>query len=324
MLKNDSSPSYEQLFGELDFRTDDDGRSVYSPAAYLVELLGLLEDSFNRPSLLDRRPDLRQVVLDTTNTFTEMPYLDIVNEVLEQLVGAKPYETLRTRIHPFGLPFSLRNERLQRYLTYLRVTPEELYRLFAARVDHDLVAREYLRLSAEDVAVVTSALPDEAAVKTAYGLADGDPLTDLQDAERFTAATGLPGDQVRELVAVSPDVVVMGSDGTRIEPSAGPGAVGAGWFEPAHRFIRLARLTGLSLTDLGLVVKSCCSGRIDAAAVRSLAAVLRLQRDHDLTAAQVCELAGAVDPALIEGCSGDILAPRNRDYRARLAPGRLV
>src|SRR5690242_14637096 len=37
VLKNDSSPSYEQLFGELDFRTDDDGRSVYSPAAYLVE-----------------------------------------------------------------------------------------------------------------------------------------------------------------------------------------------------------------------------------------------------------------------------------------------
>ena len=37
MLRNDSSPSYERLFGELDFRADDDGRSVYSPAAYLVD-----------------------------------------------------------------------------------------------------------------------------------------------------------------------------------------------------------------------------------------------------------------------------------------------
>jgi hypothetical protein len=95
VLKNDSSPSYEQLFGELDFRTDDDGRSVCSPAAYLVELLGLLEESFDGPSLLDRRPDLRRVVLDTDNTFTETPYLDIVNEVLERLVGATPYTTPR-------------------------------------------------------------------------------------------------------------------------------------------------------------------------------------------------------------------------------------
>ena len=89
MLKDDSSPSYEQLFGELDFRTDDDGRSVYSPAAYLVELLGTARGDVRRPSLLDRRPDLRQVVLDTANTFTETPYLDIVNEVLERLVGAE-------------------------------------------------------------------------------------------------------------------------------------------------------------------------------------------------------------------------------------------
>jgi hypothetical protein len=318
VLKNDSSPSYEQLFGELDFRMDDDGRSVYSPAAYLVDLLGLLEDSFDRPSLLDRRPDLRRVVLDAENTFTETPYLDIVNEVLERLVGANPYETLRTRLHPFGLPFSLRNERLKRYLNYLRVTPEELYQLFAVRVDHDLVAREYLGMSAEDVAVVTTALPDESVVKTAYGLDTGDLLTDLQDVERFSAATGLAGDQVRELVSVSPDLV-MGSDGTRIEPRAGAGDIGVGWFESANRFLRLARLTGMTLTDLSVVLTSCCAGRIDADAVRTVAVVLRLQRGHDLTAAQVCELAGAVDPPVIEGCSGDILAPRNRDYRARLA-----
>jgi hypothetical protein len=179
--------------------------------------------------------------------------------------------------HPFGLPFSLRNERLKRYLNYLRVTPEELYRLFAVRVDHDLVAREYLGMSAEDVAVVTTALPDESVVKTAYGLDTGDLLTDLQDVERFSAATGLAGDQVRELVSVSPDLV-MGSDGTRIEPRAGAGAVGVGWFESANRFLRLARLTGMTLTDLSLVLTSCCAGRIDADAVRTVAVVLGVLR----------------------------------------------
>lgn len=43
MARDDSSPSYEQLFGELDFREEDQARSVYSPGAYLVELLDLLE-----------------------------------------------------------------------------------------------------------------------------------------------------------------------------------------------------------------------------------------------------------------------------------------
>lgn len=114
--------------------------------------------TFDRPALLERRPDLKQVLLDAANTFTESPYLDIVNEVLERLVGDDPYETLRAWSHPFGLPFALRSERLKKYLHYLQVSPEELYRLFASRVDHDIVAREYLGPSPEDIAVVTKGL----------------------------------------------------------------------------------------------------------------------------------------------------------------------
>ena len=87
-------------------------------------------------------------------TLYQLP-VRVAGYVLERLVGANPHETLRTRVHPFGLPFSLRNKRLQRYLNYLRVTPEELYRLFAAQVDHDLVAATGL-----DAASVATALAD--------------------------------------------------------------------------------------------------------------------------------------------------------------------
>jgi hypothetical protein len=83
--------------------------------------------------------------------------------------------------------------------------------------------------------------------------------------------------------------------------------------------VRLARLTGLTMTDLNLVLTTCCAGRIDLAALRAIAAVIRLQRNHDLTATEVCSLAGAAELAQAEGCSGDILAARNRDYRFRLA-----
>jgi hypothetical protein len=125
VLRDESSSGFEELFGELDFRGDDDARSVYSPAAYFVDLLALLEGTFERPSLLERRPDLKQVLLDAENTFAETPYLDIANQVLERLVGDDPYEVLRNRKHPLGLPFSLRGEKFEKYLHYLQVTPLE-------------------------------------------------------------------------------------------------------------------------------------------------------------------------------------------------------
>ncbi|WP_293119640.1 hypothetical protein [Moorena sp. SIO4G3] len=36
-------PSYERIFGEIDFQKGNEARSVYSPAAYLADLLQLLD-----------------------------------------------------------------------------------------------------------------------------------------------------------------------------------------------------------------------------------------------------------------------------------------
>ena len=315
MLRDDSSPSYEQLFGELDFSADDDARSVYSPAAYFVDLLALLEGNFDRPALLERRPDLKQVPLDADNTFTETPYLDIVNKVLERLAGDAPYEELRTRKHPFNLPFSLRAEQLDRYLHYLGVTPLELYRLFAPRPDQDIVAREFLAMSPEDVAVVTTAAATEAELAELFGLADHETLADLGEAKRFAEATGLSGTQLRELVPLL-GTVTLSTDGLTL---LWGDAVPTGWLDVAHRFVRLATMTGLSLTDLGLALDTFCAGRIDTAALRTLAIALKLHREHDLTVTEICRLSVPIEDDEVQGCSGDILADRNRDYRFRLA-----
>ncbi|HWO67615.1 MAG TPA: hemopexin repeat-containing protein, partial [Umezawaea sp.] len=202
-----------------------------------------------------------------------------------------------------------------KYLHRLDVSPLELYRLFAPRPDPDVAAREFLAMSPEDVAVVTTPDERETGLRSVYGLADAESLDDLRDTERFASSLRLSGDQLRELVGLSPEVAVS-EDGTRLE--WGPSAPTA-WLDRTHRLVRLARMTGLTTTDLDLALDCFQAGRLDLPALRALAVVLRLHRAHGLTVTDVCRIAVPVEPDDVPGCSGDLLAARNRDYRVRLA-----
>ncbi|MGH1337273.1 MAG: neuraminidase-like domain-containing protein [Aureispira sp.] len=97
-------PNLEDLFGNNDFCGCVHCRSVYSPAAYLTDLLHWLE---NKPSkitnknaldvLLERRPDLEHILLNCKNANTPMPYIDLVCEVLEYVIQPTPaYEKRNT------------------------------------------------------------------------------------------------------------------------------------------------------------------------------------------------------------------------------------
>lgn len=94
----------ENLFGSMDFCECDECCSVYSPASYYVELLQYLrnndldldpakvktdpKDITNTllEKLFLRRPDLGDLELTCQNTNTVMPYIDLVNEVMESFV----------------------------------------------------------------------------------------------------------------------------------------------------------------------------------------------------------------------------------------------
>jgi len=89
-------PTYQALFGGLDFCTCEHCRSIYSPAAYLVDLWRLKQNTITVEtgkkdafSLENRRPDLEQVLLNCENTDTLIPKLDIVNRILEDRVFKK-------------------------------------------------------------------------------------------------------------------------------------------------------------------------------------------------------------------------------------------
>ncbi len=86
-------PTLTSLFGNQDFCDCEDCRSVYSPAAYFVDLLHFLDPKVWHASapkpldvLLQHRPDLQYIQLTCENTNTLTPYVDLVNEILESYI----------------------------------------------------------------------------------------------------------------------------------------------------------------------------------------------------------------------------------------------
>ncbi|MBS1789171.1 MAG: hypothetical protein JST85_15710 [Acidobacteria bacterium] len=175
-------PSLESLFGSLDFCECEHCQSVLSPAAYFVDLLQFLDpDSSDRNSsltdremkynqekytdkylkpydaLIQRRPDLPYIQLTCENTNTAMPYIDVVNEILEYFVAynglspeaydtgvattsellAEPqnildnaYETVAKAHYPLTLPFDLWLETTRRFSDYFKTPFSQILECF--------------------------------------------------------------------------------------------------------------------------------------------------------------------------------------------------
>ena len=158
-------PNWEELFGALELCDCAHCRSVYSPAAYFVELLEFLAGSVILRSrtalgvLLERRPDLQDIALTCENTNTPLPYIDLVIEVLESYIdvrhtiasntspdataeelsvlrehtnplsgpaAAKAQDELRHAVYPFDLPFDRPLESSRAWLEHLRTSRHEL------------------------------------------------------------------------------------------------------------------------------------------------------------------------------------------------------
>ncbi|WP_212004534.1 neuraminidase-like domain-containing protein [Chitinophaga sp. HK235] len=90
-------PNLSTLFGSMDYCECKECRSVYSTAAHYVDILRFLNERETNGSsihrgkkvkqvLLERRPDLGEIELSCENTNTPLPYIDLVNEVLEDAV----------------------------------------------------------------------------------------------------------------------------------------------------------------------------------------------------------------------------------------------
>jgi len=243
-------PTLESLFGSLDFCECEHCRSVLSPAAYLVDLLQFLDqgpkvwESFTEdwkrshdntdyphPSpflvLAERRPDLPHLPLTCENTLTALPYIDVVNEILEYFVAhdkleaqaardtgqattpellaepqhilATAYDKLRQAPYPLSAPFDLSLETVRRFCEHFEAPLARVLEVF--RPSDELfapaaAAKPYYRsaILAESLGIS----PSEYAIFTA-----SDPLQDwfklygyTSAAEATTVATGADGQRV--------------------------------------------------------------------------------------------------------------------------------
>ena len=235
-------PTLSTLFGSQDYCATDDCTSILSPAAYLCDLLLWLR---NHPQgaktaldVLDsRRPDIRHLLLNCPNTDTELPYIDLVNELLAdnisppsdpnsttnpiwkqtsaditsaQLSAAPEYfnqaafVALSTASYPQSLPYSTGLDALRTYLQQWNLPLWQLRQALlpltgATSAQQLAVAAERFKMSPHAVDLVVNTNFVTAAV--AWNIAN--PTTALVSIPAFLQAASLTYEQLLELLDVA-------------------------------------------------------------------------------------------------------------------------
>ncbi|MEO8109737.1 MAG: neuraminidase-like domain-containing protein [Ginsengibacter sp.] len=231
-------PDWAKLFGTLSSCSCPHCRSVYSPAAYLVDLLQFLKKAPRTSDvrriqdvLLGRRPDLVHLLLNCENANTPLPYIDLVNEILELQVsltvspGARPfyqtegsteadkarlraapahlhlpaYDILKTATYPWILPFDLQHEEIKSFSKMSNVTLHEIFELF--RHDEVKIARAHLGLSLTTWNLITNRLSGDTELAVIWGITGTDRTIEIiQQVPEILARTGLDYEALEQLI----------------------------------------------------------------------------------------------------------------------------
>lgn len=229
------APTLEELFDNMDYCACDHCKSVLSPAAYLVELLqfidldpSALQGGQNPINVLrGRRPDIERLLLSCENTNVALPYVDLVNEVLEfyvvqdgiatftghdtaedsvsadlladpQFVEDKAYDETKAAVYPWSLPFDMPLAAMRLILQTCGTSLAESLRLLG---DSAGARRELLGLNAGEYSILTDVTFRD--LPLYFGLPATTTIGALNDAiadgKSFSRTTGI---SYEELVAI--------------------------------------------------------------------------------------------------------------------------
>ncbi len=190
----ESLSNYQEIFGSLDFCSCSECRSIFGPAAYFVDLMRIIDKAVTVPNagipaaltLQARRPDLWEMELTCGNTTTMVPYLQIVNEVLENTVinillqqhpKSNPvvWQVLANSVFPFNTPYNLPLNEVRGLLQQFGITLSSVIQAFDPQNKAPLgKSVETLNLSYERYKFVTTSSVTSASLSAAYGVTIND------------------------------------------------------------------------------------------------------------------------------------------------------
>lgn len=291
-------PEWEHLFGSLDLCECEHCRSVYSPAAYLVDIMHFLSNCGEGRTALDalftretgngevnRRIDIEKIELTCKNTNTVVPYVDIVNEILENVIARTDtvyqtegteeelrvypehlnlaaYDELKEAFYPWSLPFDLWAEEARMYLGHLGVPRHELMKQFSREetegtpTEYD-IASEHLGLTPKDREIIIGVA--QVQPYEFWGIDSSNWVNELKTVSTFLEKSGLSYKELQQLLCtrfINPDGEIeikfsestCNPDKTTIEGLTDDALEDA--LDRIHRFVRLQRKLNWSICEL--------------------------------------------------------------------------
>jgi WD40 repeat protein len=237
----------------------------------------------NKPALgelFNRRPDIGDIELTCTNTSTTLPYVDLVNEVLENAVtgssvvhqshwkseelrsapeylNSAAYDKLMNAVYPFDLPFNLWHSQAAEYLKQIGLSHYLIMRTFSSAsspVKDVEIAAAHLGLNALDHGIITGIT--NSTVWNFWGVdAQKSFLTGDVKLSILLQKSGLDCRSLSELIGtgfvnLGGNVKVTFSDMDCDTDKATIGHIDEDFLDRFHRFVRLQRKLGWEARDL--------------------------------------------------------------------------
>ncbi|MEQ8474503.1 MAG: neuraminidase-like domain-containing protein [Marinoscillum sp.] len=196
-------PSYSELFGSINYCECEECNSIFGPAAYLVDLLRIIDEYITKPNTTipqeflfsNRRPDIGNIPLTCANTNTLVSNIQIVNEVLLNYlvknipgVPVAPPATVSEQqdyvlqqmangiFYPGALPFNVPLNQIEALLANSGTSFSSV--LSAWQVATEIVAATDLGLSTEQQSIITTAEATEASIDKFFNVASSSSLSD--------------------------------------------------------------------------------------------------------------------------------------------------
>ena len=334
-------PGYQDLFGDMAFCDCSHCQSIYSPAAYFVDLMQFVErhvlskhftgsKAGHVLNLKVRRPDLWSLPLTCENTTTIVPYLDIINEILESYIASKKgfagnlndraaVETFiykreialekpgnwKNSLHSFNQPFHLPLASLAAYLGHFEKSREDIAILLDKPQSE--ISKARFNLSGKEYQLITTPDASPAFLQRIFGISftvTAGKITPF-NAQLLLKALGVDRKEL-ETILKSKYVTDNGADAIAIQGEKTNVDSIQNDIERVrnltyqaldrlHRFVRLWRKTAWSPKELDLVLtlmrESAVANDMNADAITSLGLLARLQESLKLEMEELLAIA---------------------------------